>query len=103
MSSFLLVRHIYEDFSALSLCAKMGYRPDPGAETVEVVSSLDGWKLPGFKLERYSFGEFACFLGQQEHFDEISFKVCFSVKTYLMLVLLIRAVRYQRFEMGNRS
>lgn len=56
---------------------KIRCRSDPGAETVEVVSSLDGWKLPGFKLERYSFGEFACFLGQQEHFDEINFKVRF--------------------------
>lgn len=60
----------------------MGCRPDPGAETVEVVSSLNGWKLPGFKLERYSFGEFACFLGQQEHFGEISFKVSFPVKLF---------------------
>ncbi|KAH8151657.1 uncharacterized protein LAJ45_04279 [Morchella importuna] len=47
---------------------------DSQAKTVEVVSSLNEWKLPGFKLERYSYGEFACFLGQQEPFDKIYFK-----------------------------
>lgn len=68
---------------------------------MEVVSSLDNWKLPGFKLERYSFGEFACFLGQQERFDEISFKVNLLVKPFLTLLMLVRAVHHQRLKMGN--
>lgn len=68
---------------------------------MEVVSSLDGWKLPGFKLERYSFGEFACFLGRQEPFNEISFKVSLSAKGFSELRLLTRVVRHKRLELGN--
>lgn len=79
----------------------MGCRSDSRANTVEVVSSLDDWKLPGFKLERYQYGEFACFLGQQKFFGEVYFKVSRPAKLPSPLMLMIRIVRYRWLKVGN--